>query len=158
MCDHCDESCPFDKIDMINCAEAAFQIVLQAQTSDLRLTSLKLLNAVMGKGDAKLKLADWKPGKNLSQIHAEQVILTMLQDRVIKEDFVFTPYNTISYIVVGDRDLNRDKFETFYVPKEGKTANASKRKKSSLTANETEAKRAKVQEDIICLSDDNDFA
>ena len=114
----------------------------------------------MGKGEAKHKLSDWKPGKNLSQIHAEQVILTMLHDGVIKEDFVFTPYNTISYIVVGDQELNRDKFEKFYVPKDGKIekSNAGKRKKSLNASNEKEDKRAKVKDDVIHLSDDNDFA
>ena len=64
------------------------------------MTALKLLDAWMGKGSPALRLATTR-AHNLPRGDCERVIVELLLRGCLKEDFHFTPYSTISYLVPG---------------------------------------------------------
>ncbi len=66
----------------------------------LKVTPLKVVNALLGKGEAKLRIHDWQP-KQCGKALAERLLLALLLDGRLREDFAFTPYSTISYLVPG---------------------------------------------------------
>ena len=71
-----------------------------AKGRDQRITPLKLLEAWLGKGDVKLRLSTVSAPR-LSRQQCERVIVQFLMKEYLKEDFHFTPYSTISYVVPG---------------------------------------------------------
>ena len=83
-------------------ADSAFQILIQAQSQDSKMTALKLLDALMGKGPSKLSK---KPVGDFSRTQMETIVAKLLIEGYFREDFHFTPYNTISYILPGSRNL-----------------------------------------------------
>ena len=82
-------------------AEALESILAQAGRADCKLTGLKLINSLMGRGEAKFRCAKWSPPKDLNKPTAELIVANLLLRSFLKEDFNFTPYNTISYLVAG---------------------------------------------------------
>ena len=121
-------------------ADSAFQILIQAQSQDSKMTALKLLDALMGKGPSKLSK---KPVGDFSRTQMETIVAKLLIEGYFREDFHFTPYNTISYILPGSRNLrsplNMD------IP-----GNVSKSAVKSV-------KKAKKEVIEVSDSDDNDF-
>ena len=95
MCDHCsaDENSE-SNIEISDIAEAARNILSKAKDSDLKMTALKLVEAIRGRGASNLKLSSWKPPKSISEDKnlAENVIAHLLMENYLKEDFHFTPY------------------------------------------------------------------
>ena len=73
-------------------ADAAIQILVHAQSLDSKITALKLIDALLGKGPSKI--SSWKkPPTNVCQKHQiEHVVANLLIDGHLKEDFHFTPY------------------------------------------------------------------
>ena len=106
MCDSClkskGQSGSSSQVDVSAVADSAFQILVQAQSQDTKMTALKLLDALMGKGPAKLSK---KPVGNFTRFQMEIIVAKLLIEGYFKEDFHFTPYNTISYILPGNRSL-----------------------------------------------------
>ena len=94
---------------------------------------MKLIDALLGKGPSKI--SSWKkPPTNVSQKYQiEHVIANLLIDGHLKEDFHFTPYNTISYILPGNVPLKSEIM--LKIPsnstKSGTQNKGVKRKKSS---------------------------
>ena len=82
-------------------AAALKSILAQAGRADSKLTGLKLINSLLGKGEAKFRCSDWSPPKSLTKPAAELIVANLLLRSFLKEDFSFTPYNTISYLVAG---------------------------------------------------------
>ena len=87
-------------------ADAARRILDQAKSGDIRVTATKLVDALLGKGQANLKLSGWKtPELYQSSVSCsarylvETIVSNMLLEGYLKEDFHFTPYSTISYIL-----------------------------------------------------------
>lgn len=64
---------------------------LQKHSGKTRLTGLKLMDAWLGKGNNSL----------LSRSDAQRILVYMLLQGYLKEDFHFTPYSTISYLLPG---------------------------------------------------------
>eukprot|EP00088_Acartia_fossae_P000288 TRINITY_DN10103_c0_g1_i9.p1 TRINITY_DN10103_c0_g1~~TRINITY_DN10103_c0_g1_i9.p1 ORF type:complete len:588 (+),score=119.02 TRINITY_DN10103_c0_g1_i9:139-1764(+) len=115
MCDICDtstSSCPKDIADYQG---AAVRILQSAANKELRVTGLKLVDALLGRGAANLKLADWK-AKDSKDI-VEAIVAFLIVEGYIKEDFHFTPYSTISYLVPGSRRPPTDKTIRINIPK-----------------------------------------
>ena len=106
MCDNCNSQTPdCATLDIREIAQAALKILERAERIlDMKLTPLKLVNALIGKGESKLRLPDWKPS-HLDKDKAEFVVLHLLLDGYLKEDFAFTPYSTISYLISNQRPL-----------------------------------------------------
>ena len=70
------------------------------------MTALKLIDAIMGKGPLKV------PGSSLPKdighkTQVEFVLANCLISGILREDFHFTPYNTISYICPGKTQLRK---------------------------------------------------
>ena len=143
MCDNCKNGSS-ENLNMQNVAplaEGAIQTLVQAQSLDTKLTALKLIDALLGKG----KIAPWKkpPEEFALKVTIENIVANLVIDRYLREDFHFTPYNTISYILPGHVPLRSE--ITMNVPGTG----TSKAKKG--------VKRKLPNTDIVYVSDDSDF-
>ena len=108
---NCNEMCEICKVDQttikVNCIrEACFVLsLLEKHTSKSRITANKLAET------AFCELGKSKEMINLKQIEIERLILKMLMEQYLKEDFHFTPYNTICYLVKANSLANRNSFE-----------------------------------------------
>lgn len=60
----------------------------------------KLLDAMLNRGQASLRVHDTDVAP-ISRDHCETVLAHLLLEGYLKEDFHFTPYNTISYLLPG---------------------------------------------------------
>ena len=60
------------------------------------------MDAWCGKGQTSLRVREVKP-PDLSRGDCERVIVDMLLEGVLREDFHFTPYSTISYLLPGPK-------------------------------------------------------
>ena len=96
-----------EKIDISDIADAAVRILIHARSMDGKVTALKLVDALLGKGACKIP--SWKkPPENLSKkSQIEHIIASLLIDGYLREDFHYTPYNTISYILPGNRGIRK---------------------------------------------------
>ena len=92
MCDICSNGCSTTGEDVTLHCKSVLAALEGAAASKERLTFLKLLELWKGKGCCSLTAS-----------LCEQVIMNMLIEGILKEDFHFTPYSTISYIVAGPR-------------------------------------------------------
>lgn len=89
MCDICTKSSTSSIIKR-NCREEVLVIINYLKSNGKqRLTALKLLEQINIKTMKKLDL--------------QRLILQLIIDKYLKEDFHFTPYNTICYIQLGPR-------------------------------------------------------
>ncbi|XP_067934122.1 ATP-dependent DNA helicase Q1-like [Watersipora subatra] len=150
-----------------------YGILDKASRMDTRLTGQKLIEAVMGKGSTQHRM---KTASSLNRDRCEFLLGNMLIDGLIREDFHFTPYSTISYIVIGNRKstLNSNYVESLNTRSPSEKACADARissvkgvKRSSHNRSETTVKKEKVkvakkplvptasrdEADVIVLSD-----
>lgn len=74
----------------------------QAKSLGERVTPNKLVEAWKGKGPPVLRVKEITT-PNLTQDQCERLVLHLLLKGFIKEEFHFTPYSTISYLVKGTR-------------------------------------------------------
>ncbi|XP_066947750.1 ATP-dependent DNA helicase Q1-like isoform X3 [Macrobrachium rosenbergii] len=102
MCDHCRTPRETKRLDLRVYSEQLLMILTKALSRDQRLTGQKLVDAWLGKGakDARVQEAIVK---DLSRDRAENIVAFLILDGFLKEDFHFTPYSTISYIVAGPK-------------------------------------------------------
>ncbi|XP_074660156.1 uncharacterized protein LOC141912708 isoform X2 [Tubulanus polymorphus] len=94
MCDHCSNN----KKDVTRHCQEVLNILEKASLIETRLTAAKLVDAWLGKGPGHLK-AEQKTSMIREQ--CEIVIGHMLLNGYLREDFHFTPYTTISYLITG---------------------------------------------------------
>ena len=66
------------------------------------MTANKLVDAWCGQGQSSLRVRDVKT-LDPSREDCEPVIVDMLLEGVLREDFHFTPYSTISYLLPGPK-------------------------------------------------------
>ena len=90
------------KQDITDYAQCLLRILKQAADISERVTATKLVDAWKGRGQASLRIRGVSPPK-LSQEECERVVVHLLLEGVFKEEFHFTPYSTISYLVPGPR-------------------------------------------------------
>jgi len=107
MCDNCkkpadqvDGSSSFEALDITNYCLDLLKILHQAASLSERVTAIKLVDAWCGKGQTSLRMRDVNP-PDLSREDCERVVVYLLLEGVFREDFHFTPYSTISYILAG---------------------------------------------------------
>lgn len=105
MCDRCsDDSAgrPEKSQDFSDGSEVqlVYEILDKAASKDVRLTSQKVLEALTGKGAVQNR---GEGSSKLSRSECELLIASLLLEGAIREDFHFTPYSTISYLVIGNR-------------------------------------------------------
>ena len=131
-------------------------ILAQAGRADSKLTGLKLINSLLGKGETKFRCAKWSPPKDLNKPTAELIVANLLLKSFLKEDFSFTPYNTISYLVAGptmECTLFRD--DTLEVPRRicGKPAQRKQAKKKRPDTDDDEP-APKKSKSVECIAID----
>lgn len=80
--------------------QRVYEVLDKASAADTRLTGQKVLDGITGKGAAKARASTQS---NLTKEQCECLLGWMLVDGLIKEDFHFTPYSTISYLVSASR-------------------------------------------------------
>jgi len=123
MCDICCSGQSTASEDVTSHCKSILTILDSKAASKERLTFLKLLDLWKGKGCGPLAASS-----------CEQVIMNMLIEGILKEDFHFTPYSTISYIVAGPR------------------ANAIKTGRMTLHITSNNVSVAKPQNDVVGTS------
>lgn len=155
MCDHCACVTESEAVDVTDNARAVVRILQQAAAKDLKITALKLVDAMLGKGAGNLKLGGWKP-KGLSRAGAEKILVFMLLEGYVKEDFHFTPYNTISYIECGPRAGQVASARlAVTLEKPAALSSLSRIQKRKSSPKESTSKKQKASEIVIDLSDDD---
>lgn len=102
MCDHCKVPRVAKSLDISKHAQNLLALIAKATLADKRLTGPKLIDLWFGKGEGKFKIKEAE-AKGISKEMAETVVAFLLLDGYLKEDFHFTPYSTISYIVPGPK-------------------------------------------------------
>ncbi|XP_023274553.1 ATP-dependent DNA helicase Q1 isoform X1 [Seriola lalandi dorsalis] len=99
MCDTCRHAKDYTTVDITQHARQVVQILELAGSMDEKLTPLKLVEAWMGKGPAKRR--KMIQTTTLSRLQAEAVIVRLLLQEYLREDFSFTPYTTYFYMKLG---------------------------------------------------------
>jgi len=105
MCDRCEYTGSVVTKDVSDYGKAAVKILSQAKLKEIRLTGLKLVEALMGKGPNNVKLQGWKG--SLAKEDTERVLINLILEGYIKEDFHYTAYSTISYLLPGHREVGK---------------------------------------------------
>lgn len=117
MCDYCKQTAKneIEKIDCIKEAQLVINILDKNsnKSNEKRLTANKLAELVYSDLNSKHKKAEY-PNK-LNQNEIENLVLVMLMNSYLKEDFHFTPYNTICYIVKGPLAPHLEYDANFYM-------------------------------------------
>jgi len=105
MCDHCQESdkTSLVKTDVSTYVNQLLSILSNAKTCNQRLTPLKLLEAWSGRGSTTLRVDGADAAAKMEKTEAERTIVQLVIRQYLREDFHFTPYSTISYIIAGER-------------------------------------------------------
>ena len=93
---------PFKTRDITKYCQDILSILAQAATLSERVTANKLVDAWCGKGQTRLRVREVK-APDLSREDCERVIVDLLLEGVLREDFHFTPYTTISYLLPGPK-------------------------------------------------------
>ena len=122
------------------------KILEQAGRREQRVTGLKLVDAVQGRGASNLKLAGWA-GDGLSKDQVESLVAHLTVEGHLKEDFHFTPYSTISYLVPGQRPVRGELVIPFFTGNAGskKAVESVKRKDLNTSQDGTESKKTKLK-------------
>jgi len=105
MCDVCEGSTSGSTQDISGFGQAAVKILREAKRKEVRVTGLKLVDALLGKGAKEVKIDGWKTG--LGRDKVELIVAYLIVEGFLREDFHFTPYSTISYLVEGGREVRK---------------------------------------------------
>ncbi|XP_027899310.1 ATP-dependent DNA helicase Q1 isoform X1 [Xiphophorus couchianus] len=99
MCDTCCHEEGYTSVDITQHARQVVLIVEQAGSMNEKVTPLKLVETWMGRGPAKLRKMIQTTA--LSRLQAESVIVSLLLQGYLREDYSFTPYTTYFYMKLG---------------------------------------------------------
>ncbi|XP_040823545.1 ATP-dependent DNA helicase Q1 [Ochotona curzoniae] len=109
MCDNCCKDVSYEKQNVTEHCRDLIKILKQAEELNEKLTPLKLLDAWMGKGAARLRVAGVS-APVLPREELERMVAHFLLQQYLREDYSFTAYATISYLKIGPKAslLNSD--------------------------------------------------
>ncbi|KAK6782743.1 hypothetical protein RDI58_020539 [Solanum bulbocastanum] len=93
MCDNCAFSNEVEELDVSSHAKLIVSILKDIQENDQRVTMLQLVE--------KLKVKQKNLGPNLKKDELEQLVIKLVLDHVLKEEFQHTAYATNAYVTVG---------------------------------------------------------
>lgn len=113
-CDNCEDGQQFGELDVTKYCNDLITILKHAENLQERMTPLKLIDAWMGKGNKKLRVDKVIAPNDLSRVTCEKIICLLIVDQHLKEEFHFTPYSTISYLVPGPRSHSINKTSIVY--------------------------------------------
>merc|ERR1712173_355988 len=106
-----------------------------------------------GRGANNLKLAGWT-GDGLSKDQVESLVAHLTVEGHLKEDFHFTPYSTISYLVQGHRPVRGDLVIPFFtgrtcVKRTGSTKSKAAKVKASVSNKGAKVKSEKSSQNLV---------
>jgi len=153
MCDTCAGGEQGEGEEVGEVARAAIGILEQAARREQRVTGLKLVEALQGRGAPALRLAGWSSA--LARDRLEGVVAHLTVEGHLKEDFHFTPYSTISYLVVGARPVKGDLSIQFFPAPVQPGASGAKRKAEGSAEKAKTVKKAKKETKEIKKSEAN---
>ncbi|KAL6556510.1 Werner syndrome ATP-dependent helicase [Orobanche gracilis] len=93
MCDNCASYNEIKELDVSGHAKSVVSLLQEMQDNDQRVTVLQLVDKLKIKNknmDLELKKEEW-----------EQLVVQLLVDRVLKEEFQHTAYATNAYVTIG---------------------------------------------------------
>lgn len=93
MCDNCAYSCEVKEIDASGHARAIVSLLQEIQEMDQRATMLQLVD--------KFKVKNKEVGFEMKKDELEQLIIKLILQRVLKEEFSHTAYATNAYVSTG---------------------------------------------------------
>ncbi|CAA7061241.1 unnamed protein product [Microthlaspi erraticum] len=93
MCDNCALSSEVKEVDVSNLAKLVVSMVQEMQAKDQRVTMLQL-------GD-KLRTKHKDLSAELKREEIEHLVIKLIVDSVLKEEFQHTPYSTNAYVTTG---------------------------------------------------------
>ncbi|KAJ8774262.1 hypothetical protein K2173_009693 [Erythroxylum novogranatense] len=93
MCDNCIFSSEATDVDVSSHAKKMVSLLQDLQANDQRLTMLQLVD--------KMKSSLKELGSDLKREDMEQLVIQLITDRVLKEEFQHTAYATNAYVTVG---------------------------------------------------------
>ncbi|KAI3848093.1 hypothetical protein MKX03_035762 [Papaver bracteatum] len=93
MCDNCAYGRDLKEVDVTRHAKAMISILQEVQESEQRATMLQLMD--------KVKVKHKELASELKREESEQLIIQLLVDRVLKEEFQHTAYTTNAYVTIG---------------------------------------------------------
>nr|GMC50920.1 mediator of RNA polymerase II transcription subunit 34 isoform X1 [Ipomoea batatas] len=93
MCDNCAFSCEVKELDVSGHAKLIVSFVQEVQETDQRVTMLQLVEKVKGLLNGIVP--------ELKRDELEQVVIQLIVDHVLKEEFQHTAYATNAYVKVG---------------------------------------------------------
>ncbi|XP_063841072.1 ATP-dependent DNA helicase Q1-like isoform X1 [Scylla paramamosain] len=102
MCDHCKIPQEVKMMELGDYGQKLLLILEKSSSMDQRLTGQKLVDLFLGKGSTKQRVQG-ATAIGLPRETAENIVAYLLVDGFLKEDFHFTPYSTLSYIVPGPK-------------------------------------------------------
>lgn len=93
MCDNCAFSTEIKEVDVTCHAQAMLSLLKDVQEKDARSTMLQLVE--------KMKVKQKELGSDLKREEMEQLVVQLILDRVLKEEFQHTAYATNAYVTIG---------------------------------------------------------
>ncbi|XP_030472084.2 ATP-dependent DNA helicase Q-like 2 [Syzygium oleosum] len=93
MCDNCAFSNEIKEVDVSGHAKLVISLLRDVQEKDQRLTMLQLVD--------KIKTMQKELGSDLKKEQLEQLVIQLILDRVLKEEYQHTAYATNAYVTVG---------------------------------------------------------
>ncbi|XP_056687301.1 ATP-dependent DNA helicase Q-like 2 isoform X2 [Spinacia oleracea] len=93
MCDNCVSSSEVKDIDVSCHAKAMISLIQSIQENDQKVTMLQLVD--------KMKVKQKDLDSDLKRDHMEQLVIQLIIDRVLKEEFQHTAYTTNAYVALG---------------------------------------------------------
>ncbi|XP_031266750.1 mediator of RNA polymerase II transcription subunit 34 isoform X2 [Pistacia vera] len=93
MCDNCAFSSEVKEVDVSRHAKFMVSLLQDMKENDQRLTLLQLVD--------KMKTKHKELGSDLKKEEMEQLVLKLIVDRVLNEEFQHTAYSTNAYVTVG---------------------------------------------------------
>ncbi|XP_076023461.1 ATP-dependent DNA helicase Q1 isoform X2 [Genypterus blacodes] len=140
-CDACRHVKDCSTLDISQHARDVIQILEVAESMNEKLTPLKLVEAWMGKGPAKRR--KMIQTTTMSRREVEAIIVRLLLQGYLREDFSFTPYTTYFYLKLGRKaPLLKNQTHTLSMTTRTTEAGPAKVKLSALRGKAKEGKRA----------------
>ncbi|XP_034709082.1 ATP-dependent DNA helicase Q-like 2 isoform X2 [Vitis riparia] len=93
MCDNCAFSTEVKEVDVSRLAKAMISLLQDMQDNDQRLTMLQMVD--------KMKVKHKDLGSDLRKEEIEHLVIQLIRDRVLKEEFQHTAYATNAYVTLG---------------------------------------------------------
>lgn len=113
MCDYCYYMATEEggdappKIQVAEYVRELQQVVELADSLDMKLTAIKMIDAWYQKGPVTLRLKNTTPPQ-LDRSYAEQIVAYCLLENFLEEDFHYTAYKTNSYFKLGPATVKGD--------------------------------------------------